>query len=291
MTKAKILVTGLNGFLGTRFKELYCDKFHITGFEHQGKKSITERKYTFDLIKSSTADIILHLAAKTHIDRCEKDRIFGKKSPSWRINVAGTKNIADACAENQKLLIYISTECVFDGKKSWYQETDEPHPINWYGETKLQGEKEINRSGAKFLILRSTLAFGHPVIHPFDLFHFFLNKIKNNDKIMAVDNQLLSLTFVDDLVNALTVLIQNKAQGIYHYAGGKRISPYKFALQIGKFLDKPVKITPVSLKDFFGPSASLRLTNAVLSSAKIKKEFDLAPSNIHQALKKLLIKA
>lgn len=291
MKKQKILVTGINGFIGSRFKKLAADKFQITGFVHQGNKSIRNREYAFNLIKKSSADIILHLAACTHIDRCEAEKPKGTKSLPWQINVIGTKNIADACAENKKFLVFLSTECVFDGKDSWYKETDEPRPVNWYGITKLEGEREIEKSKVKYLILRSTLAYGHPVFNPYDPYHFFLNKILNNQYIKAVDDQHLSLTFVDDLVASLKVLIENKAHGLFHYAGGESISPYEFALLIGKYFKKPIQITPVTLNDFFGLAAKLRLKNATLSSAKIKKDFNLQPSDLSKALKKLMLKA
>lgn len=287
MKKSKILVTGLNGFLGSRFRDLAKNEFLIEGFEHRGKKSITDRQFTFDLLRQSKASIVLHLAAKTHIDSCEMDRSLGKQSLSWQVNVNGTKNIADACAEYNKHLIYLSTECVFDGSKPWYKETDKPNPLNWYGLTKLNGELALVQSDSKYCILRSTLAYGHPMLHPFDLFHFFVNKLKNNKKVNAVNDQLLSLTFIDDLINVIAVLINNRVQGIYHYAGSESVSPYQFACLIGKNFSSSRLVQPVSLAEFFGRYSILRLKNALLSSVKIKKEFNISPSDLNSSLKKL----
>ena len=290
MKRTKILVTGLSGFIGSRFRQLSKHKYSLTGFPHDRKKSVTDRKFVFDLIGNSNADVVLHLAAKTHIDRCEADRTLGEKGNTWLVNVFGTDNIALACAKYNKHLIFLSTECVFDGKNNWYKETDESNPVNWYGETKLKGEEAVKKSGAKYCILRSTLAYGHPRQFPFDLFNFFLAKFKRGKEVRAVSDQQLSITFIDDLIKALTVLIDNRAIGTYHYAGKDSISPYQFAYNIAKKLKTPQLVKPISLIEYFGNNSKLRLKNATLSSSKIKKEFNLDPSDLHKAIGTILKK-
>ena len=288
MIKTKILVTGLNGFIGTRIKDLYSKKYQLIGFDHTENKSVTYRRYTFDVLAKTKADIVLHLAAKTHIDQCEMDKKKRVKSESWDINVNGAKNIAAGCKKYNKFLLFLSTECVFNGEKSWYREIDKPDPINWYGYTKYNAEQAVIKSGCNYCILRSTLAYGHPRFYSSDLFHFFTEKFKNNQKVKAVNDQLLSLTFVDDLIKVITVLIDNHAGGIYHYAGDVSISPFGFAKLISEKLNKKNLIIPVTLAEFFKEKSKLRLKNATLSSAKIKKEFHLSPSNLHKAIKTIL---
>ena len=280
MKKTKILVTGLNGFIGSRFKDLYKDKFDLIGFSHQGNNSILDRKYTYKLISDSDTNVVLHLAAKTHIDRCEKDRPLGKTGESWLVNVKGTENIANACFKFKKRLLFLSSECVFDGKKSWYRETDKPIPINWYGITKLNAEKKVKESRSQFCILRSTLAFGHPAFYPFDLFHYFADKLSKKIIVKAVADQSLSLTFIDDIVKVIAVLIDKKAKGIFHFAGGRSLSPYQFACLVGKKLNASHLVEPQSLDEYFGEKAKLRLKNATLSSLKLKNKYNIKPSNI-----------
>lgn len=286
MRKQKILVTGINGFVGSRFKDLAGGQFQQTGFKHRGKKSITDREYTLKFVKDSGADIVLHLAAKTHIDRCEKDRSLGKKGDSWKINVLGTQNIAEACEIYKKHLLFMSSECVFDGKNSWYKETDMPNPINWYGKTKLEAEKKVRDSGCRYSILRSTLAFGHPGNYSTDLFKYFADNLKSGKKVSAVNDQFLSLTFIDDLITAISVVLKNKPVGIYHYAGNRCISPFEFALIIARKLHTEKNLEPVTLQEYFGSRSVLRLKNAMLSSAKICSEFKLSGSDIDLGIKK-----
>lgn len=284
MKKTKILVTGLNGFIGSRFKTLNNNKFNIIGFKHSPNKSIMDINYVSKFVATSDPDLILHFAAKAHIEKCENDRLLGKKSQSWQINVVGTKNIARAANRYNKYLLFLSTECVFDGKLSWYNENNQKNPINWYGNTKSHAENEVLQSGGKFCILRSTLAYGHPNFNQFDLFHIFLNKFKNNQKFYAVNNQHLSLTYIDDLIKAISILIQKKALGIYHYAGLQSITPFNFAKIIAKKFKKSELVIPISLKKYFGVSSNLRLKNATLSSAKIKKDFRIFPSDLEKGI-------
>jgi len=290
MKKQKILVTGLNGFIGSRLQAKLRYKYDFRDFidRHQHKVDITDRKKTFELIAGSEAKIILHLAAKAHIDICEKDRLLRKNSLSWKVNVEGSGNIADACKKFGRQIFYLSTECIFDGLKGNYRETDKPNPINWYGLTKLKGEETVKSSGAKYCILRSTLVFGHPEFHQTDPFHIFKQKIKSGRNVIAVKDQVISLTFIDDLIETMALLLDNKSSGIYHYAGNQNLSPYQFACLIKKILKSKSKIKPVSLTDFFGSKAKFRLRKATLSSDKLTRKFKLKPSELKSVLKKML---
>ena len=287
MKKTKILVTGLNGFIGSRFREMAKDKFTLIEFVHTRKKSITARKYVFDFLGKSKADVVLHLAAKTHIDRCQHDKKLGKFSQTWRINVEGAKNIADACSKYRKKLFYLSSECVFDGRKGNYQENDKPKPVNWYGQTKYRAEQEIIKSTSDYCILRSVLAYGHTLVYPVDLLRTFYDSLAGNRPVNAVADQYLSLTFIDDLADALMVLINKKAHGVYHFAGRETFSPYKFACEIADYFNfNKSLIKPVTLKKYFPQRHLIRLNSATLLSSKFINEFNFQPHTLKEALKK-----
>src|SRR3989344_7835855 len=146
----KILGTGLRGLVGWRVVELLQDRYE---FEYSDI-DLTDREEIGNKIKSSSAQIVLHLAAKTDVDGCEKDKVLGENGDAWKINVVGTKNVADACLETNKKLIYISTDFVFDGEKESYTEEDIPNPINWYAETKYEGERIVQSLSNPWIILR-----------------------------------------------------------------------------------------------------------------------------------------
>ncbi len=91
----KILGTGLSGLVGSRVVELLKDKYEF----EQSNEDITQKELIQNRIKNSDASIVLHLAAKTHVDGCEEDKEKGTEGEAWRVNVEGTKNIADVCSQ------------------------------------------------------------------------------------------------------------------------------------------------------------------------------------------------
>src|SRR3989344_9155773 len=150
----KILGTGLTGLVGSRIVELLSDSYEFENISRNTGVDITDKEKIIEKIKSSDAAIVLHLAAKTDVDGCEKDKALGEIGDAWKINVEGTRNVADACRESRKKLIYVSTDFVFDGTREAYAEDDTPNPINWYGKTKYEGEKIVQNLLTPWLIVR-----------------------------------------------------------------------------------------------------------------------------------------
>ena len=112
---------------------------------------ITDRDAVFSAIRESRPDVVVHCAAWTAVDLAEDDDKKGKVS---LINVQGTRNIADACKEAGCAMVYISTDYVFDGQgtEPWKPECTDYHPLNYYGWTKLEGEKAVSDVLEKFFI-------------------------------------------------------------------------------------------------------------------------------------------
>lgn len=298
MTQNAILVTGLHGFIGSRLVDMVNNKFAIWDAKHHGVKldskkinkvikvDLTDRKEVFSAISKFSGSVVVHLAAKTHIDLCEIDRPLGKQGMAWKVNVVGTKNIAQACKKFDKFLLFLSTECVFDGQNRFYNEKDRQNPINWYGVVKQAAEEEVIKSGCQHCILRSVLAYGHPKRERQDLFRLFTDKLFLGKKIKAVYDQKISFTFIDDLIRVILKLAERKIEGFYHYAGGKALSPFEFACLLKEKLNiKKGKIVPVSSVDFFGEEKSrLRLKYASLSSKKLEKRLGISASDINNSI-------
>jgi len=177
--KKQIIATGLSGLVGSRIRELLKDKFEFINFSLDSGIDITN----FSLLKKEfqrfpSAVAVLHLAAFTDVNRAWEQR-RDKRGLCYRVNVLGTKNIAQLCQQTNKYLIHISTDFVFDGNKGLnkpYIEKDKPNPIEWYGQTKLWAEQEVVKSGSKDVILRIAFpfkskraAFGFEPIEKLDL--------------------------------------------------------------------------------------------------------------------------
>ena len=138
----KIFGTGLSGLLGTRIVELLQATHAFSDNSRANGVDITDSEQIRKAINSSDAEVVLHLAAYTNVKAAELERDLGEQSESWKINVIGTENVARACKEAGKKLIFTSSDMVFDGENTpegGYTEEAKPHPLSWYAKTKYEG--------------------------------------------------------------------------------------------------------------------------------------------------------
>lgn len=272
--KQKIIGTGLSGMVGSRIVELLKDQYEFEDLSLEAKVDIRHKKKVEQKISQSKAEIVLHLAAKTDVDGCEKDKALGKKGDAWTINVGGTKNVVDACQHLDKKIIYISTDFVFDGESppaGGYTEEDKANPINWYGQTKYEGEKIVQNSRNRWLILRIAYPYRAKFTQKLDFVRLILEKLRKNQQVLALIDHIFTPTFIDDVVFGLNTLIKRGSVGIFHLVGSQFLTPYQainlIAEQFG--LDK-VLIKGVKMKNYY-QNRALRPKNLALKNEKIKK--------------------
>ncbi len=280
--KRRIAVTGLNGVIGKKLAEaLTSDNFIIDLYHNVISKNKANKHVFLDLSKrrniakaleAANPDIIVHMAAITHIDGCEDDRKNGESGIVWKVNVGGTREIARFAFRNHIPIVFLSTECVFDGKKEYFAEGDKKRPISWYGLTKSAAEDAIFESGASFTVIRSVVAY-HKEDNEKTIYGKILNGLKANGKVFMVDDQLFTPTYTKDIVRAINKVIDKNLKGILHVAPVKNISPYAFAKLIAarhKFGELVVENT--KLRKLYGhEKASLRLKNSSLLTEHSRK--------------------
>src|SRR3989344_2566111 len=153
-----LLATGLTGLVASRFQEIYQQDFDFTNIDLATNIDITDQLAVTKAISQNPASTLIHFAAFTNVDAAHQQN--GDKSGiCYQVNVLGTRHVAQACAKTNKYLIHISTNFVFDGHSpppGGYTEASPPHPVEWYGLTKLWAEQEVQKSGAKYCIVRIT---------------------------------------------------------------------------------------------------------------------------------------
>jgi dTDP-4-dehydrorhamnose reductase len=167
LVKNRIIVTGSNGMLGQRTVEFYSSNENVellaTSVEEKSvidsidyvPCDIKSRESIKKVIYDYCPDFIVNTAAFTNVDLSEKMR-----EEAWRINVKGVEYLAEAARAIDAQMIHISTDYIFDGKNGPYNENDLPHPIGYYGRTKLASENALRISGTLFTILRTNLSDG-----------------------------------------------------------------------------------------------------------------------------------
>jgi dTDP-4-dehydrorhamnose reductase len=282
------LVTGASGLLGNKIVELTKNDYtaiplHKTKPLHSNslKLDITDTTEVLNLFHKLKPDVAIHTASETNVDKCETE-----KDQAWEINVEGTRNIAFACSKVGAKLVYTSTDYVFDGEKGNYEERDEPNPINNYGFTKLEGEKQVIQYCQEYVILRTSVLYGwHPWKQNFVT--WIINALKQNKELTVVEDHYNTPTLADNLAEIALEAVQKDLRGLYHASGSQRISRYEFAKQTAKIfnLDQNL-IKPIKMSQLTAWIAK-RPKDSSLNTDKIQKQLKTKPLNITEGLNRM----
>jgi len=274
----KILVTGSNGLLGQKLTphlnndpsvELVATAREKTvipvgrGVFHP--LDITDANAVNKIVGSNRPDVIINTAAITQVDKCELER-----DACWNTNVIGVENLIKASKQYNVHLVHVSTDFVFDGRNELLDETAEPGPVNYYGESKLAGERRIIESDISWSIVRTVLVYG--VTNDMSRSNIVLwvkKSLEQGKTISVVSDQWRTPTLSEDLASGCHLAATKKAKGIYHISGKDYLSVYELAIQVGDFfkLDKSlIKATDSSA--FKQPARRPLKTGFVIEKAR-----------------------
>jgi len=249
----KTIVTGAAGMLGSDLCPLLLkNNFDIypTDLYSDNKNNevldVGKRDQVIDYVKKINPDMIIHLAAETDVDKCEKmpDRAFS-------VNTIGTENIALACKELDIPMVFISTGAVFDGKKNGpYIETDIPHPVNVYGKTKLEAENVVKKILSKYFIFRAGWMIGGGGKDK-KFVGKIINILKEKKQLSVVIDKKGCPTFTDDMSFNMLQVIKTDNYGLFHMVNKGATTRFDIALKIVEYLDrKDVTVKPVTSESF-----------------------------------------
>ncbi len=261
--KRKILVTGANGQLGSELKKLSKEVKHEFLFIDINELNLTDRIKVEDFFNNHKFDFVINCAAYTAVDRAETER-----DTAFAINVTAVDCIADASFKYGFKLVHISTDFVFNGKNNIpYMETDITAPVNYYGETKLQGENLILGKLENGLILRTSWLYSN---YGNNFVKTMLKLSETRNKIDVVFDQIGTPTYAYDLAKLILIIIEQTPdlKGVFHYSNEGVSSWYDFAWQIFKIVNKRMKINPVSTESY--PTPAKRPQYSVMNKSKIK---------------------
>ena len=263
----KLLVTGVKGQLGHDIVNECKEKnIEAVGVDIE-EMDITDAKKVAEVIKEGNYDAVIHCAAWTAVDKAEDEVELCTK-----VNVDGTRNIANICKELDIPMMYFSTDYVFDGQgETEWKEYDERDPLNVYGQTKYEGEL-IVETLPKHFIVRIAWVFG---VNGNNFIKTMLRLGKERGAVCVVDDQIGSPTYTYDLSKLVVDMIQTDKYGIYHATNEGLCSWYEFACEIFKQAGMSVEVTPVDSNAF--PAKAKRPNNSRMSKAMLDKNgFELA---------------
>ncbi len=295
----KLLVIGGSGLLGYKVAKMASNEhetfltYNYRSIQVEGctalKLDKCDRKAVFELLEKIKPDVVVDTAALHNVDYCETH-----PEEAWKVNVEGTRNVAEACKKIGAKIIFISTDYVFDGTKGYYTEEDTPNPLSYYAKTKLEAEKTIQSLDVNYIIARPSVIYGWNPNEVSGLKSssgksvnfvvWALQKLEKGEEIKAVTDQYSSPTLADNLAEALLVMASSEKQGIYHTAGKDCVNRYEFTLKIAEVfgLDKSL-IKPVTSEIF--KQVAKRPKKCCLDVSKAEKDFGIRFLTVEEGLK------
>lgn len=286
----KVLVTGANGQLGWDMILELKKRNHepiatdiLDSFEQDCeyiKLDITDEKAVHDVIAKTKPNAVVHCAAWTAVDAAEDEE---NKPKVYAINVLGTKYIAEACKEIDCKMIYISTDYVFSGEgtEPWEPDCEDFAPLNYYGETKLEGEFAVKNALKKYYIVRTSWVFGS---HGNNFVKTMLKLAETHKEVRVVNDQIGTPTYTPDLARLLVDMCEADKYSVYHATNeGGYISWAEFAEEIFRVAGKDTKVISVTTEEY-GISKAKRPKNSRMSKEKLIDNGFTAASSWNQAV-------
>lgn len=270
-----ILVTGANGQLGTELRNVTAGSRNNYIFSDvtspPGVETLNLDITNIDAVRivcdSEKVDVIVNCAAYTNVDKAEDE-----PSMAMLLNCTAAGNLAKVAAERDAALIHISTDYIFHGDIPMPCKEDWPtDPLGVYGSTKLAGEKEIERSGCRNVILRTAWLYS-----PYgkNFVKTMLRLTEERDSLNVVFDQIGTPTYAYDLASLITRIIEDgqlDKTGIYHFSNEGAVSWYDFAKAISEIGETTCDIRPCHTEEY--PSKAQRPRFSVLDKTKVKETF------------------
>jgi dTDP-4-dehydrorhamnose reductase len=229
---------------------------------------ITDREAVHALIRAYKPDAVVHCAAWTNVDGAEDP---ASQDKVYAVNALGTRNIAEAAEAAGAKMLYLSTDYVFSGEgtEPWDPDCTEYRPLNYYGKTKLEGEKAVRDLVSRFFIVRIAWVFG---VNGSNFVKTMLRLGQTHDTLRVVNDQIGTPTFTYDLARLLVDMIETTEYGYYHATNeGGYISWYTFACEIFKQAGLSVHVIPVTTAEY-GVSKASRPFNSRLDKEKLTRK-------------------
>ncbi len=288
-----VLVTGSNGLLGQKLTDLYLQNLEVkliaTGRginRHPIKQGytyseldITNPQQVQQVIEKYLPDCIIHTAAMTNVDACELDH-----KACVLQNIRAVENVVNAAKNVNAHLIHLSTDFIFDGTAGPYKEDATPHPLSFYGDSKLQAEQIVMNGSDNWAIARTVLVYGLVAdMSRSNIVLWAKDALENRKPIKVVDDQYRTPTLAEDLAIGCCLLEQHEAKGIYNISGKDYMNIYELVSRVANYFGYEMdNVTKVNSDTLSQPAKRPPVTGFDISKAM--KELQYNPHSFEEGI-------
>ncbi len=234
----RLLVTGASGLLGLNLALIESGRHVIVGVDRSKlagtpfeliRADLLDWRVTDHILDDIRPEVVIHTAANANVDACESD-----PQGAQHLNADLPGELAEACAKRSIRLVHISTDAVFDGRlERAYTETDSPHPLGVYAQTKLEAERNVLSANPQAIVARVNF-FGWSLSGARSLSEFFFNKLSAGEQCNGFTDVFFCPLFVGDLAETLSLMLAKNLSGLYHVVGSQAVSKYDFGQRIAR---------------------------------------------------------
>jgi dTDP-4-dehydrorhamnose reductase len=237
----RVLISGGTGQLGRALLRTAPAVECFTPSRQQ--LTITDFDAVWALIKQFAPDVIIHAAAMTDVDGCERD-----PEAAWQINALATQNIAAAAQQIGARLVYLSTNFVFDGEATEpYHEFAKPQPISVYGASKLAGEEAVRALCPQHYVVRTAMVYDETGRN---FVNTMLRLAQNHDRLTVVHDQFGNPTYAHDLGVAIWKLIEQPSYGTFHLTNQGTTSWFDWAVEVFRLAGVDIRVEPIPAAEY-----------------------------------------
>jgi dTDP-4-dehydrorhamnose reductase len=260
-----VLIIGEKGQLGSDCLKILSPNHRISGCDFP-EIDLGNPESVDSFLEKRRPEVIINCAAYTAVDNCETDREM-----CWSVDARGPLYLARAAQRLGSRLIHISTDYVFDGKKTVptpYIETDRPNPLSEYGKSKLAGEENVTKNCENYLILRTAWLYSAQGRNFLKTMLRLATQAPGRT-LKVVDDQYGSLTWSYTLAKQIDSLLQTDATGIVHTTSEGYSSWYGAARYFLDRMGVEYRMEPCTTPEY--PTPAHRPANSILENSVLKK--------------------
>jgi len=272
----KVLITGCSGMLGNVLMEEFLNKNqNVIGIDLKEpnnsipflKLDLTQTTSTRLLLNNIKPEVIIHTAAYTDVDFCEKNQEITNK-----LHIEATKILSDY-SNNRSKLIFISSDSVFKGDQGNYIEDDIKNPINFYAKTKDHAEEIIKATCSDYVIVRTNI-FGFHQSNGSSLVEWAINMLSSGKRINGFIDVQFNAIYTRFLSQLIRDIVELDLNGTYHVCSKDSLSKFEFLIKLANIFKLNVDlITPIKITDLI--LQTTRPKNTTLNIDKIQSLLSL----------------